>query len=432
MSELVSAYPTAGGIYWWAAKHGQADPRLVHRLAQPHRPDRGHRLGRLRLRDLPQHHPRPRSSTAGRRRLRQRVRPLRGHPGAARADQHLRPPASRRLQNVSVWWHVFGAAVVVADPGLRAGQRTRASSFVFTETINNSGFYGDIGGYVLVLRAAAGLPAHPVHDHRVRRLRARVGGDPGASRPPPGGSGSRSSTRRSAAGSCCWRSCSRPPTSSGQRRRAASSAPSSTAALTPASAKAVIIISTIGQFFCGMSCVTSMSRMTYAFSRDGPSPAGDCGRRSTATAPRSTRSSAAALAALVLTLPALYESPGRHPGRLLRGRLGRGHRPLPGLPHPDLPAAADGRPVPARARGRSAASTSACAGSRSIEIVIISVYFIMPLVPAGVPCNDDFTWYRRQLRADRRRRGAAGGRRLVVRFGPALVHRPAPYRRGTR
>jgi hypothetical protein len=26
------------------------------------------------------------------------------------------------------------------------------------------------------------------------------------------------------------------------------------------------------------------------------------------------------------------------------------------------------------------------------EIVIISIYFIMPLVPAGVPGNKDFTW----------------------------------------
>ena len=33
-------------------------------------------------------------------------------------------------------------------------------------------------------------------------------------------------------------------------------------ALTPVFFKTVIIISTIGQFFCGMSCVTSMSRMT--------------------------------------------------------------------------------------------------------------------------------------------------------------------------
>ena len=28
----------------------------------------------------------------------------------------------------------------------------------------------------------------------------------------------------------------------------------------------------------------------------------------------------------------------------------------------------------------------------SIEIIIICIYFIMPIVPAGVPWSDDFTW----------------------------------------
>ncbi|HTA35713.1 MAG TPA: amino acid permease [Solirubrobacteraceae bacterium] len=43
-------------------------------------------------------------------------------------------------------------------------------------------------------------------------------------------------------------------------------------ALSSAAAKAVILISTVGQLFCGMACVTSASRMTFAFSRDGAVP----------------------------------------------------------------------------------------------------------------------------------------------------------------
>jgi len=43
-------------------------------------------------------------------------------------------------------------------------------------------------------------------------------------------------------------------------------------ALTSAAAKGVLLISTIGQLFCGMACVTSASRMTFAFSRDGAVP----------------------------------------------------------------------------------------------------------------------------------------------------------------
>src|SRR4029078_7161332 len=43
-------------------------------------------------------------------------------------------------------------------------------------------------------------------------------------------------------------------------------------ALDPPSNKAVVLIATIGQLFCGMACVTSCSRMTYAFSRDRAMP----------------------------------------------------------------------------------------------------------------------------------------------------------------
>ena len=63
--ELVSAYPTSGGIYWWAAKMGGPAAGLLHRLAQPHRPARRHRLGRLRRRDLPRPHDLARSAAAG-------------------------------------------------------------------------------------------------------------------------------------------------------------------------------------------------------------------------------------------------------------------------------------------------------------------------------------------------------------------------------
>jgi amino acid transporter len=50
-------------------------------------------------------------------------------------------------------------------------------------------------------------------------------------------------------------------------------------ALTSAAAKAVLLISTIGQLFCVMACVTSASRMTFAFSRDGAVPGHNLWRR---------------------------------------------------------------------------------------------------------------------------------------------------------
>ena len=45
-----------------------------------------------------------------------------------------------------------------------------------------------------------------------------------------------------------------------------------TSAMSAGWAEAVILISTIGQVFCGMACVTSCSRTFYAFSRDRAVP----------------------------------------------------------------------------------------------------------------------------------------------------------------
>jgi amino acid transporter len=52
-----------------------------------------------------------------------------------------------------------------------------------------------------------------------------------------------------------------------------------TSALSSSAAKAVILISTVGQLFCGVACCTSASRMTFAFSRDGAVPGHNLWRR---------------------------------------------------------------------------------------------------------------------------------------------------------
>jgi amino acid transporter len=45
-----------------------------------------------------------------------------------------------------------------------------------------------------------------------------------------------------------------------------------TTAMSSGWAEIVILISTVGQFFCGMACVTSCSRTFFAFSRDRAVP----------------------------------------------------------------------------------------------------------------------------------------------------------------
>src|SRR4029450_5373789 len=79
-------------------------------------------------------------------------------------------------------------------------------------------------------------------------------------------------------------------------------------ALTPFFYKAVILISTIGQFFCGMSCVTSMSRMTYAFSRDRAVPGWQLWSKVDRNGTPVNAIIAGSAVGALLTLPALYEN----------------------------------------------------------------------------------------------------------------------------
>jgi amino acid transporter len=79
-----------------------------------------------------------------------------------------------------------------------------------------------------------------------------------------------------------------------------------TSALSSAGDKAVVLISTVGQLFCGMACITSASRMTFAFSRDGAVPGHKLWRR---LGPNKTPNWAVffvVLFAIIVTIPAYF------------------------------------------------------------------------------------------------------------------------------
>src|SRR5581483_7818473 len=82
-------------------------------------------------------------------------------------------------------------------------------------------------------------------------------------------------------------------------------------ALSSAAAKAVLVISTVGQIFCGMACVTSASRMTFAFSRDGAVPGYNLWRRLSKHQTPTWAVVFVAVWALIITIPA-YK--GNHAG----------------------------------------------------------------------------------------------------------------------
>ena len=77
-------------------------------------------------------------------------------------------------------------------------------------------------------------------------------------------------------------------------------------ALTSAAAKGVLLISTIGQLFCGMACVTSASRMTFAFSRDGAIPGHRLWRRLGSNGTPTFAVLFVCVMALVVTIPAFF------------------------------------------------------------------------------------------------------------------------------
>ena len=139
MSELVSAYPTSGGIYWWASKLGGAKAgyytgwlNLIGLLAI----DASVAYGTATFFDLVVEHLR---QPLGRRLQPQpRVLAIPRRARAGRARQHLRRRLLARLNNVSVWWHVVGAAIIIAILS-SCPDKHMSIHDVFTMRVNNSG-----------------------------------------------------------------------------------------------------------------------------------------------------------------------------------------------------------------------------------------------------------------------------------------------------
>ena len=308
MSELVSAYPTAGGIYWWASELGGAAWgwftgwfNLVGLVAVVASVDYGCAtfisallnlwsvdLGFVNFAD-----------------------------GAALGDvfivfmlvlalhaliniysSHL----VALFNNVSVWWHVAGVTVIIAIL-IFGPEDHQSASFVFTETINNSGFsQGMFWFYVLPLGFLLTQYTITGFDASAHISEETHGAEEAA---PKG----------------VWRSVFYSALIGWVLLLALTFAATDTAAITDGgggslaildsalsdtAAELVILISCIGQLFCGMACVTSASRMTYAFSRDRAIPGWQMWTRLNARRTPVGAVLFVVAAALIITLPALW------------------------------------------------------------------------------------------------------------------------------
>lgn len=153
-------------------------------------------------------------------------------------------------------------------------------------------------------------------------------------------------------------------------------------------AEFLLVIACVAQFFCGAASVTAASRMMFAFSRDGAVPGGRLWRR-VSTGSRVPVYAVAAIAVLswALMLPTYWNNTV---GYLVGTSIA-----VIGL------YIAYGVPIYLRWRAGDSFETGAWSTGRHyrwinplavVWILIVCVLFLMPITPTGIPWHSGFDW----------------------------------------
>jgi len=395
MSELVSAYPTSGGIYWWASKLGGPKAgfftgwlNLIGLVAVTASVAYGAAtFTDLTLSTFSESYADGYSLTrvfitfvivlA----LASLLNIFSGHLMAV-------------MNNVSVWWHVAGASAIVLLLVVLPDTH-QSMAFVFTERINNSG-YGDGKYWFLVLPLGLLLTQYTI-----------TGFDASAHL------SEETEAASEAAAKGIWRSIFYSAVGGWilllavlfaiQDADIDSVAGGGVAAIFVGAlgskwAALVLFISAAGQFFCTTSVMTSASRMTFAFARDGAIPGSRLWSKVSAVKVPANAVMLVGVVSALITLPALVEV-----------NIGTPEEPLiiPVAFYAVVSVAVIGLylafAVPIWLRwkaGDSFVPGSWNNGSKYkwmnlvavAEIAIISVYFVLPFTPAAVPFSDSFSW----------------------------------------
>jgi len=394
MSELVSAYPTSGGIYWWASKLGGAKAgyytgwlNLIGLLAVIASVSYGcATFLDLALMSLSE------SWAAGyslQRVFIMFILVLVAVSVLNIFSGHLMAV----LNNVSVWWHVIGAAVIVVILVVLPEQHMSISD-MFTMRVNNTGGLDlgsteGLGFWFVVLPLGFLLTQYTItgFDASAHLSEETQGAADGAAK------GIWRSIFYSAIGGWILLLAFLYAVQDAEAVTAGGGgvAVIFAQALDAKWAGAVLLIAAIGQFFCSMACMTSTSRMTYAFSRDGAVPGAKYWAKLTKNQVPGNAVILAAVIGILITLPALVEV-----------NIGTEEAPIivPTAFYAVVSVAVIGLYlaflVPIYLRWRAGDSFKQgpwnlgtkwkwMAPIACIEIVIVSVYFIMPFTPAGTP-----------------------------------------------
>ncbi|SHH42202.1 amino acid/polyamine/organocation transporter, APC superfamily [Jatrophihabitans endophyticus] len=309
MSELVSAMPTSGGIYWWASKLGG--------------PKAGYYTGWLNLIGLLAIDA---SVAYGCATFVDTV--IGNYSDSWAADYSLTrvfiefvivlaiaaavnifsSHLLAILNNISVWWHVAGAAAVILILVFVPSHHASVAS-VFTHTVNNTGFFGGstsgLGFIFLVLPLSAILTQYTITGYDASAHLSEE-----------------TKSAANAAAKGIWQSIFYSAIGGWILLLAFLFAVQDEAKVTAAGGGSiaifsqalssnwggiVLIISAAGQFFCTVACMTSTSRMMFAFSRDRAVPGARHLSKLNASRVPVTGVIVSAVIAVILTLPALVK-----------------------------------------------------------------------------------------------------------------------------
>jgi amino acid transporter len=211
------------------------------------------------------------------------------------------------FNNVSVGWHVLGVLVIVALLVFVPSHHASAS-FVFGHRLNNNGFHGGATsglffwlyvlptGFILTMYTQTGYDAsaHTAEETRGAALGAAKGVW-------------KSVFYSAIAGWALMLAMLFAATHVSAINTAGGGAiPVIETALTSAAAKAVLLILTVGQLFCGAAGLTSASRTWYAFSRDRGMPGWPLFRRLNQARVPLYAVMAVSVASLLITIPAYW------------------------------------------------------------------------------------------------------------------------------
>ena len=385
MAEIASKYPTAGGLYYWASKMGGASWgwftgwfNLIGQIAITAGIDYGAAVFTDALLQLlwPNHF----TGTA------HEVIYVYAVILALHALMNIFSVKLVALLNdISVWWHILGVLIIVAFLIFKPDHH-QSFGTVFSKTINNSGFSHGWILYVLALGLLQAQYTYTGYDASAHMSEETQNASRGAAR------GVIMSIVISAVFGYIL---ALGVTFAIQDFKTTGAAGTFAVkqifidSLGTTTAKVMLAIIVGAQFYCGMSSITSASRMMYAFSRDRAVPGHQLWRRLNKQRVPYMAAIAIAVLAFLCAFPAYFGTNGAVAYAAVTSIATIGLYIAYAIPIYLRLRLGDAWEPGEWNLGRHYKWIGIVA---CLWVVFIALLFMAPLSPAGVPWNSSFTW----------------------------------------